>query len=1137
VISDVRALWAPQLTPNTNTTYNGDYYETAAMGGKAWALWTDRRSGATGSFNKAYIERIIYSENFGWVKGTITNTSGGAQLPGVALDFTDPILQQGGTSNGVGFYLAGAKVDTPGTTRNVTLRARKFGFRDTLLSITLTRNDSLTRNFAMTPVPNGTLVVRTVRKDSTNIRSGVTVLFGGSPVASGNTDSLTGIYSAILPLGSYDVLVDPPSPYGNRRFNGVVIATGSNPLYVVVRAVIENSPAAMRDTIAVGGLRTKTLQLTNTTATDTVSYRLSDDNALARARLNKPVVQPREVPIVLPERPKGAVDAIRGEDQTDGSGGPDAFGYRWIDSDEPGGPPFNWVEISSVGTPVTTWSGSTDDGSFSTTLPWSFPYYGNGYTNFFFTTNGWIGFNTPSTEYTNAGVPNVAEPNNAIYAWWDDLDAVGTSGDRTVYYYNDVANSRYIVEWYNVRHLSATTDTLKFQAILKPNGEILLQYNRMVSATNLTTATIGIENADGSTGLQVVFNAAYIHDNLAIRFYLPDASWLSENPSFGRINPGATQNITVTFDAAGLLPGTTYNGKIVMDVTHPDVTGSTIIPASLKVNPATGPVIILSKTSLTFPATEIGFNRRDSLMVRNGGTQTLTLSSLTTTNSRFVVTPTSGSVPVGDSLKVRVTYNAVAPARSDTGRVIILNNDPVSPRRDVSLNGITIGVAHFVVVPDTFAFTRNPTVDTTRVTFRIRNTGTDTLRYDIREASTSPLDDAAAIRRSMIQHQSSDLPKGAIDPTPGETDSSGGPDAFGYRWIDSDSPGGPQFNWVDITTVGTQITTWTGTADDGYATVPFPLPFSFYGINYSSTINVCTNGFVNFGPGSSSLSNSGLPSSTAPLAGIFAFWDDLDLRTSGTAHYYSDVANNRFIVQFTNVPHYSSGGPYTFEYILYGNGRIVLQYQTMDLALVNSSTTGIQNETGTVGLQTSFNSTYLHNNMAILFTSDIITWMSTDRTFGTIAPGDSQAVQLRIHPFGSPVGNYYGVQRITGNTPDVGRVRVGLRVIVGVGENPSQLPTEFAISQNYPNPFNPTTRIKYDLPEQATVVLKIYNLLGQEVATLENAPQAAGYYEATWDGRNNFGANVSSGVYFYRFEATSNSGQKFANLKKMLFLK
>jgi hypothetical protein len=1122
-VSDVRFTPSP-LPPPYAGGYCGDYYETASYNGKAWACWSDNR--VNNIFN-AYVSKLLYAENFGWVKGTVTNTSGGAQLPGVAVDFTDPILQQGGTSNGVGFYVAGARVDTPGTTRNVTLRARKFGFRDTLISITLTRNDTLTANFAMTPVPNGTLVVRTVRKDSTNIRSGITVLFAGSPVASGNTDSLTGIYSTVLPLGSYDVLVDPPSPYGNRRFNGVTIATGSNPLYVVVRAVIENSPAAMRDTLAVGGLHTKVLQLANTTATDTVSYRLSDDNALARMRLSKPVVQPREVPVVLPERPKGAPDIEFGDSPT-GGGGPDAFGYRWVDSDSiGGGVTYNWVEISSVGTPVTTWTGSTDDGSFSTTLPWSFPYYGNGYTSFFFTTNGWIGFNTPSTQYSNAAIPNAAEPNNAIYAWWDDLQAVGTSGNGTVYYYNDVANSQYIVQYNNVRHLSATTDTLKFQAILKPNGEILLQYNRMVGTTNLTSATIGIENADGSTGLQVVFNAAYIHDNLAIKFYLPDAAWISESPSFGRINPGATQNITVTFDAAGLLPGTTYNGKILLDVTHPDVTGTTLIPASLKVNPASGPVIILSKTSITFPPTEIGFSRQDSLVARNGGTAPLTLSSLTTTNTRFTVLPTSGNILPGDSLKIRVTYTSIAPARADTGRLIILNNDPFSPRRDVALNGTALGVAHFVVTPDTFAFTRNPAVDTTRATFRIRNTGTDTLRYQIGETNNSPFADAAAIQRSTTQQTSRDLPKGAVDPTPGETDSSGGPDAFGYRWIDSDSPGGPTFNWVDIKSVGTQIT-WSS-QDDGTAAITLPFSFPFYGTTYTS-MTACTNGFTQFSGTSTAYNNIAIPATALPNNAIYAWWDDTDFNElGGTAWQYFDAANQRFIVQFDSVGHHLPGttpGRYTYQYILYPSGNILVLYRMMQGTL-NSATIGIEDAVGTVGLQVVFNASYVHDNMALLFTKDIVPWMSTDRTSGTIAPGDSQAVQLRIHPFGTPVGTYYGVQRITGNTPDVGRVRVGLRVITGVGESQAALPMEFALSQNYPNPFNPTTTIKYDLPIDAGVSLKVFNIIGQEVVTLVNEEQKAGYRSVEWNA-----SNVASGVYFYRLDAGS-----FTNVKKLLLLK
>ena len=1031
VVSDVRALWAPQVTPG-GSNYNGDYYETAAMNGKAWPCWTDRRLGPASTNNRAYVQPVNYSRFFGWVKGTVTNLIGGAPLSGAYVDFTDyyPPGPWWGTTDTSGFYLVGAEVDTPGTTQNVTLRARKFGFRDTLQPVTLIRDDTLTRNFAMTPVPTGTLVVRTVRRDSVNIRSGITVFFYGQILVTGTTDSLTGIFSTILPAGNYDVLVDPPSPYGNRRFNNVAIASGSNPLYVVVRPVIENTPAAMRDTVALGQVHTKILTLTNTTG-DTIPYRVSDDNDLARKRLARPAAQPRSVPIIVPQRPKGARDIEFGSRPT-GGGGPDAFGYRWVDSDSSGGGvTYNWVDVTSVGTPVTTWTGSTDDGSFSTTLPWPFPFYGNSYTNFFFTTNGWLGFNTPGTEYSNTAIPSVAEPNNAIYAWWDDLQAPGTSGDGTVYYYNDVTNSRYIVEYNNVRHLSATTDTLKFEAILKPNGEILLQYNHMVSASNLTSATIGIENADGSIGLQVLYNALYVHDHLAVRLYFPDASWIFENPSFGRLNPGASQDVVITFDASFPIQLGMYRGHLIIDAIHPDLAGPLLVPASMRVVSGPPPGLIVQPDSLDCGNVTIGrTDSSKSVLVRNYGTSTVTVSNVTFTGSPgFSTDRTAFSLFPSDTLRLKVMFTAASPGGVRTARMNFVCNDPVPPF--VGLRAVSVGVSHIEVRPDTFSFTMTIRHDTTRSNFRVINTGTDTVHYVIKEStSPAPVHDSPSMWRSRLQRRAYNLPKGAVDPTPGEVDSSGGPDAFGYLWIDSDSPGGPTYDWVDISTVGTRITSWIGSADDGYATVPFPFSFPFYDTTFSSSVNVCTNGFLSFTSTLTSFQNLSIPDSSAPLNGIFPFWDDQDLRTGGQAYYYSDVANNRFVVEYLNVYHYSSGGPYTYEVIFRPDGTILYQYLAMDPTLVNSSTVGIQNADGTIGLQVVFNANYLHDNLAVLITSDVIPWMSTDKTSGIIAPGDSTAISLRVHP-APPLlaGDYVGYQRVTTTAFDTASVRVRLRAL------------------------------------------------------------------------------------------------------------
>jgi hypothetical protein len=76
------------------------------------------------------------------------------------------------------------------------------------------------------------------------------------------------------------------------------------------------------------------------------------------------------------------------------------------------------------------------------------------------------------------------------------------------------------------------------------------------------------------------------------------------------------------------------------------------------------------------------------------------------------------------------------------------------------------------------------------------------------------------------------------------------------------------------------------------------------------------------------------------------------------------------------------------------------------------------------------------------------------------------------------------------------------------------LPTEFALEQNYPNPFNPTTNIEFALPKQAKVTLKVYNLLGQEVATLVNQTLGAGHHVTTFDA-----GKLASGTYIYRLSA------------------
>ncbi len=106
----------------------------------------------------------------------------------------------------------------------------------------------------------------------------------------------------------------------------------------------------------------------------------------------------------------------------------------------------------------------------------------------------------------------------------------------------------------------------------------------------------------------------------------------------------------------------------------------------------------------------------------------------------------------------------------------------------------------------------------------------------------------------------------------------------------------------------------------------------------------------------------------------------------------------------------------------------------------------------------------------------------------------------------------------------IGEFNIG---VVSAGEPNNEIPSEYSIEQNYPNPFNPTTTIRYSIPENGFVILKIYNAIGKEMAVLVNETKEAGNYNLQFDA-----SLLPSGVYFYQLKASS-----FVETKKMVLLK
>jgi hypothetical protein len=102
-----------------------------------------------------------------------------------------------------------------------------------------------------------------------------------------------------------------------------------------------------------------------------------------------------------------------------------------------------------------------------------------------------------------------------------------------------------------------------------------------------------------------------------------------------------------------------------------------------------------------------------------------------------------------------------------------------------------------------------------------------------------------------------------------------------------------------------------------------------------------------------------------------------------------------------------------------------------------------------------------------------------------------------------------------------------------IEESAVGLPTEYQLEQNYPNPFNPSTTIEFALPEKSQVSIKLYNVLGEEVATLVEGTRPAGFHKVQWNPEG-----LASGIYFYRMVAKSENTQRlFSTVKKLAYVR
>lgn len=505
--------------------------------------------------------------------------------------------------------------------------------------------------------------------DDTDFNDATQVANPPVPLAPGETQTYT--LTGLVPLTTYYVAIKSQDIFANKsEMSNVVSATTES------APILGTDPEELYAEVEVDTQEIQTLTIENI-GEGTLDWSIPGYEALAI--LNNPSIQKNTVTrLASIELPKEEVDTRVGDPVILGAGGPDDFGYTWIDSNEPGGPIFNWYEISAIGTELDALSGEWDANT-QINLPFDFKFYDQEYNTAHVSVNGWIYFGTaPAGWWTNNTIPNTAAPNNFLAVFWDDLD-MRTNG--AVYTYHDEVNNLFIVQWTN--NQQSASGSLTFQAILTPWGGVTYQYLTMTGTLN--SATVGIENSDGTDGLQVVFNAAYIEDGLAVKINTPRIEWLDVTPTSGSLAAGESEPVTVTYDATGLLAGIQYTGDLSIasndpsKPTHP-------VPVAMLVTGG-NPLIAVSADDVDFGTIIQGTSTSLPFTISNVGSgSALQVTNITVDDPAFSVSQTEFTILPGNDAEMTIYFEALG-VGTYTGTMTIFSNDAGNPQYEVSLVG------------------------------------------------------------------------------------------------------------------------------------------------------------------------------------------------------------------------------------------------------------------------------------------------------------------------------------------------------------------------------------------------------------------------------------------------------------------
>jgi Peptidase family C25/Propeptide_C25/FlgD Ig-like domain/Carboxypeptidase regulatory-like domain len=791
--------------------------------------------------------------------------------------------------------------------------------------------------------------------------------------------------------------------------------------------------------------------------------------------------------------------------------GPDTYGYYCYDDGDTGYynvPSYSWVEINNIGTDLNlSDQGQTGDTEDISDLPITFRFYGVEYNSLTVCSNGWIApGQSGSTSFMNWQIPGPQGPNPMIAAFWDDLKTA--SGD--VFYNYDSAQNYLVIEWDNMQN-EHTNHEETFQVILYDSNyyptstgdsEIKFQY-KVFNNTDVGAypsnhgqyCTVGIEDHTGRRGLEYTFNDSYptqakqISNETAILFTGPPIEseepylvlgglTLNDTNGNGQADYAETVNFDVLLNNIGNQPANNVSAVISSSDVNISITQNTS-----NYNAINGSSLGTNITAFAFDVAEdcpdghivpfvIDITSDEDNWQLNF---TIELNApLIVFNAIVVDDGDNNILDPGETADIYVSFENTGGAEAYNVEAVISESDQY-----ITLNSATYS-------------------------FNIVTSGSIcTAEYNVTAETNAPIGHVADISwifSGDYNYSSNGIFPIVISQIPVLMNE----DFSGTFPPDGWSIGGEN-NWHQ-----SMSNMSGGTAPEAQF---------MWGYNNRTIERL-------IGPTMNTVGNSSLDLTFQHAA---EGWDmyTLKVQTTSDGSTWNDAwsITPNFIppeeVSITiDTPDVGSAN-FQLAFVFDGELWSLWHWSIDNVHLEGGQIVQLGFIEGTVSISGGSGNV----EDAVITAGEYVTSPNASGLYSIPIPEGTYDMTTELEGYETSTQENISVTANQTTIVDFDLIQTGSDDII--------IPKETALLGNYPNPFNPSTTIKFALKENSQVNLEIYNVKGQKVKTLVNNKMDAGIHQVVWNGMDNKGKHVSSGIYFYRMKA----GVNYTGTHKIIMLK